>query len=72
MIIAVIIRDIDDNLLDTFDSGECKDMFLFDIIRNIKSKMVFYAIVMIVVKIFIKTYVLLLIVCYIEMKLYVI
>ena len=71
MIIAVIIRDIDGNLFDAFDSGESKDIFLFDIIRNIKSKMVFYAIV-IVVKIFVKTYILLLIVCYIEMKLYVI
>ena len=65
MIIAVIIGDIDRNLLDTFDGGESKDIFSFDIIYSVKSKMVFYAIVMIVVKICIKTYVSLLIVYYI-------
>ena len=65
MIIAVIIGDTKSNLLDTFDSGESKHIFLFDIICSVKSKMVFYAIVMIVVKICIKIYVLLFVVYYI-------
>ena len=56
MIIAVIIADMKSNLLDTFNSGESKHIFLFDIICSVKSKIVFYAIVMIVVKICIKIY----------------
>ena len=65
MIIIVIVGDIGGNLLYAFNSGESKDMFLFDIICSVESKMVFYAIVTIVVKICIKTYVLLLVVYYI-------
>ena len=65
MIIPVIIGDTCGNLLDAFNSGETKDIFSFDIICSIKSKKVFYAIVMIVVNICIKTSVLLLIAYYI-------
>ena len=61
MIIPVINGYIGGNLLDAFNSGESKDIFSFDIICSIKSNKVFYAIVMIVVNICIKTSVLLLI-----------